>query len=221
MQGKPGLKIYLFRHGETANAGQVCFNGHHDVDLSAKGRAQFERLAETLQPLPVQAVYSSDLKRTRIGAELIAKPHDLTSLACPELRELCFGDWESMSVEEVNEKYPGQLTERLKNIATFSVKGGETFQQLSDRVIPKFEEIVARHPEGAIVIVAHGGVNRVILGHVLEIPIKNIFRIQQEYGTVNILQFYDGQPVAELIGGSPDAVPLPASALAAKKIAIQ
>lgn len=217
MRGKPGCRIYLIRHGETANATQVCFNGHHDVDLSATGRAQFERMAETFAPLPIQCVYSSDLKRTRIGAELMAKPHDIAPVAFPQLRELCFGEWEGMSVEQVNQKYPDQLAKRLKNIATFSVQGGETFKQLADRVIPKFEEIVARHTEEQIVVVAHGGVNRVILAHLLEIPTQNIFRIQQEYGALNIIQFYDGQPVLELIGGSA----LPLSTPSSRKIAIQ
>ncbi len=217
MQGKPGLRIYLFRHGETDNAGKVCFNGHHDVDLSPEGRAQFERLAERFRALPIHSVYSSDLKRTRIGAELIAKPHGLTPAAYPELRELCFGAWEGMSVEEVNEKYPGQLAERLKNIAAFSVEGGENFFQLSERVIPRYEDIVARHKDGQIVIVAHGGVNRVILAYILGIPVKNLFRIQQEYGTLNIIQYYDGIPVAELIAGNAGALPAPA----ARKIAIQ
>ncbi len=219
MQGKPGLRIYLFRHGETANAGQVCFNGHHDIDLSPQGLAQFERIAETFRSQSLKAVYSSDLRRTRIGAERIGEPHGLKPIACAEIRELCFGDWEGMSIEEVNQKYPGQLAERLKNIAAFSVKGGETFTDLRDRVIPKYEEIVAQHQEGQIVIVAHGGVNRVILAHILGIPIRNLFRIQQEYGTLNIIQYYDGEPVAQLIAGNADALTFPAAA--AKKIAIQ
>ncbi len=202
MNQKPSLRIYLFRHGETANAGQVCFNGHFDVDLSERGKEQFHLISQSLKGHPLNFVYSSDLKRTALCAEIIAKPHGLKPIAYPELRELSFGEWEGLSVKEVNEKYPDQLDERLKDIEGFKVKGGETFHQLQDRVIPKFEEIVSRHSEGALAIVAHGGVNRIILAHLLGIPMQNIFRIQQEYGACNILQFYDDSAVAELIGGS-------------------
>ena len=219
MNGEPSCRIYLIRHGETANAGQVCFNGHFDVDVSAAGKKQFDSIADSLKRIPVNAVYSSDLKRTRICAEIVSQPHDLKPTAFPELRELSFGEWEGMSVQEVNEKYPGQLANRLKNIETFSVAGGETFQQLQDRVIPKFEEIVAQHANETIVILAHGGVNRTILGHLLGIPMSNIFRIQQEYGAINVIQFYEDNAVMELIGGTHHQIPGPPEQK--KKIAIQ
>lgn len=219
MKGKPACRIYLIRHGETANAGQVCFNGHFDVGLSDRGKEQFRQIAEALKEMPVRSVYCSDLQRTQGCARLIAEPHGLTPKACPELRELSFGLWEGLSVAEVNRKYPGQLKNRLENIETFQVEGGETFHQLSERVIPRFEEIVARHPGEEIVIVAHGGVNRVILGHLLAIPVKNIFRIHQDYAAVNVIQYYEDNPVVELIGGSGRFIP--AAAVPDKKIAIQ
>jgi alpha-ribazole phosphatase len=219
MNGKPSCRIYLIRHGETANAGQVCFNGHFDVDVSPAGMKQFRSISESLKEFSIKTVYSSDLKRTRICAEIVSEPHGLNPIPFPELRELSFGEWEGMSVSEVNEKYPNQLNERLKNIETFSVEGGETFLQLQERVIPKFNEIVAGHPHDDIVIVAHGGVNRIILGHVLGIPMANIFRIQQEYGAINVLQFYEDNAVAELVGGTHHHIPSPP--LKDKKVAIQ
>ncbi len=220
MNGEPSCRVYLIRHGETANAGQICFNGHFDVDLSPGGREQFRLISAALKNHPIHSVYSSDLKRTRFSAEIVAEPHGLKPIPHPELRELCFGEWEGLSVEEVNRKYPNELANRLKNIETFSVKGGESFHQLQDRVIPKFEEIVASHPHDSIVILVHGGVNRVILGHLLGIPMSNIFRIQQEYGAINVIQFYDdNNAVAELIGGNHRHIPDPP--VRDKKIAIQ
>jgi len=219
MNGEPACRVYLIRHGETANAGQICFNGHFDVDLSPGGLEQFRLISASLKNHPIHSIYSSDLIRTRTCAEIVAGPHGLIPIAHPEFRELCFGEWEGLSVQEVNEKYPNELESRLKNIETFSVKGGENFHQLKDRVIPKFEEIVARHPHDAIVLLVHGGVNRVILGHLLGIPINNIFRIQQEYGAINVIQFYQDSVVAELIGGNHRHIPAPP--VRDKKIPIQ
>jgi len=203
MNGKTACRIYLIRHGETTNADEVCFNGHFDVDLSDQGKNQSLRIAEALKSLPIKAIYSSDLKRTQIGAQYVAIQHELKHTPYKELRELAFGDWEGLSINEVNRNYPGKLKERLKNIEQFRAEGGESFFQLRDRVIPKFNEIVSRHSCDSIVILCHGGVIRIILAHILEISVKNLFRINQPYSSVNIIQFYkEENPVVELMGGS-------------------
>ena len=203
MNGKTACRIYLIRHGETANAGEVCFNGHFDVDLSDKGVKQSLLLAKALKDRPIQAVYSSDLKRTQIGAKFIADRHNLKHVPCKELRELAFGDWEGLSISEVNRRYPDKLKERLENIELFRVEGGESFFQLKDRVITKFGHILAEHPSDSIVILCHGGVIRTILAYILGISIKNLFRINQPYASVNIIQYYEGgDPVVDLMGGS-------------------
>mgnify|MGYP002640005917 FL=1 len=217
MNEKPSCRVYLFRHGETANSKEVSFNGHFDVGLSAKGEDQFKGWAQLLKDEPFTAIYSSDLKRTRIGAQSLGEPHKLEPVAYPELRELSFGEWEGLSVTEVEKKFPKQLEERMKDTEKFHVKGGETFEQLRQRVLPKFEEIIARHPNEQIALVCHGGVNRVILSHLLEVPIKRIFRMKQDYAALNIIQYYGDEPVVELLGGSTH---LPTSAQD-KKIAIQ
>ena len=69
-------------------------------------------------------------------------------------------------------------------------------------MIPKFEEIVALHPNEQIAMVCHGGVNRVILGHLLGIPMDRIFRIHQDYAALNVIQYYDQEPVVEYIGNA-------------------
>ena len=203
MNGKTASRIYLIRHGETANAGEVCFNGHFDVDLSGEGVKQSLLLAKALRNLPIKAVYSSDLKRSQIGAKFVADEHNLKHIPCKELRELAFGDWEGLSISEVNRRYPDKLKERLENIELFRVEGGESFFQLKDRVIPKFEHILAEYPSDNIVIFCHGGVIRIILSHILGVSVKNLFRINQPYASVNIIQCYDGgEPVVDLMGGS-------------------
>jgi len=202
MKGKPTCRILLFRHGETANSKEVCFNGHYDVELSERGKKQFQHWAEILKQESFKAIYSSDLKRTRNSAQFIAKKHGLKPVSYPELRELSFGTWEGMSFSEVEGAYPGQMKVRMKSVTTFQADGGETYPQLQTRVIPKFEEIVARHPNDQIVMVCHGGVNRIILSHLLGIPMDKIFRIHQDYAALNIIQYYEKEPIVEYIGNA-------------------
>ena len=201
-KGEPGCRVYLLRHGETANAHQICMNGHFDVALSDTGLEQSRQLAKALKDQPIRAVYSSDLQRTYQGARLIAEHHELEPVAFPELRELSFGEWEGKSLAELSEQFPGEMDKRLKQTELFRADGGETFQELHDRVIPKFEEITASHPNDTIAFVCHGGVNRAILAHLLEFPIANLFRISQHYAAVNIIQFYEDQVMLELLNGT-------------------
>ena len=107
-----------------------------------------------------------------------------------------------MSFTEVEATYPGEMKERMQNLATFQADGGETYPQLQARVIPKYEEIVARHSNEQIVMVCHGGVNRIILAHLLGIPISRIFSIHQDYAALNIIQYYEMEPVVEYIGNA-------------------
>ena len=200
MKGKPTCRILLFRHGETTNSKEVCFNGHYDVGLSKRGQKQFQHWADILKQETFNAVYSSDLQRTRNSAQFIGQQHGLEPVSYFELRELSFGTWEGMSVAEVERTYPGQMKERMESVATFQADGGETYSQLQARVIPKFEEIVSRHPNDKIAMVCHGGVNRVILAYLLGIPIDKIFRIHQDYAALNVIQYYDQEPVVEYIG---------------------
>jgi alpha-ribazole phosphatase len=202
MKGKPTCRILLFRHGETTNSKEVCFNGHYDVGLSKRGQKQFQHWADILKQETFKAVYSSDLQRTRNSAQFIGQQNGLEPVSYFELRELSFGTWEGMSVAEVERTYPGQMKERMESVATFQADGGETYSQLQARVIPKFEEIVSRHPNDKIAMVCHGGVNRVILGHLLGISIDKIFRIHQDYAALNIIQYYDQEPVVEYIGNA-------------------
>jgi len=176
MNDQPSCRVYLFRHGETANSNEVCFNGHFDVGLSVQGENQFREWAQVLKDEPFKAIYSSDLDRTQSSARLLGEPHQLEPVTYPELRELCFGDC-------------------------------------------RFEGIVAQHPNEQIAVVCHGGVNRVIFAHLLEIPMKRIFRVKQDYAALNIIQYYGDEPVVELLGGVADNVLT--TPTQDKKIAIQ
>ncbi len=177
-------------------------NGHFDVALSERGREQFREISEALRDQPLSAVYSSDLQRTLNGARLIAEPHGLEPVTFPELRELSFGAWEGKSLAELSEQFPGEMEKRLKQTELFRADGGETFQELHDRAVPKFMELAANHPEETIAFVCHGGVNRAILAHLLGFPIANLFRISQNFAAVNVIQFYDDQVMVELLNGS-------------------
>jgi alpha-ribazole phosphatase len=152
-------------------------------------------------PPKLSAIYCSDLQRAVKSAEIIAEPHGLTPVQVPALRERSFGIWEGMSFTEIKEKYPSEFEAWAGNPLIYSPVGGENTIEVNDRVVGALEEITGRHTGENISIVAHGGVNRIILCHIMGIPLENIFRIEQDYGAVNIVEFWDKYPVVKLLNG--------------------
>jgi broad specificity phosphatase PhoE len=69
------------------------------------------------------------------------------------------------------------------------------------------ERLLQRHPRGEIALVAHGGVCRAIIGEVLGVPIRNWLRIAQRHGCLNVLTWYESQPMVELLNYSSEEFP--------------
>lgn len=149
------------------------------------------------------AVYCSDLSRALKSAEIVAEPHGIRPIISRELRERSFGIWEGMSFLEIKDKYPDEFTSWAKDPVRFSPMGGESTIAVAGRVIPEFELIMERHAGEKIAIVAHGGINRIILCQTLGIPLENIFRIEQDCGAINLLEFWESYPVLKLMNFRP------------------
>jgi alpha-ribazole phosphatase/probable phosphoglycerate mutase len=194
-------RLYLIRHGRVADGHTDRYHGHNDVDLSPEGLRQYERLAAHLQDVPLTAVYSSDLTRTRLGAQMLAAGRDLTPLSCPEFRELCFGIWEGLTLTEIKERYPQELEARFRDLANFRIPGGESLRDVQARVLPKLRELLRRHPGQSLALVAHAGVNRVILCDALNLPLEHLFRLDQAYGCLNIIDYFPDFTLVRLING--------------------
>lgn len=195
-------RLYLARHGQVVEFDELRANGHTDVDITETGEIQMESLASRLKLADIRGVYSSDLKRTVIGARIIGRHHDVKHKIVPELREIFFGDWEGISMHEIQEQYPGENEKRLKDVVDYRPPGkGESMRDLSERVIPHLKKILREQKGSDLLIVAHGGVNRIILCHALGLDIANLFNIYQDYGCLNIIDYYPDHSIVRLING--------------------
>lgn len=183
-------RIYLVRHGETSwNAGGK-FQGHSDIPLSDVGRQQAKALAKRLQGHKIDAVYSSDLSRARETAEIIAEPHRLTVNYLPELREINFGQWEGLTYKEISESF-GEISKRWwSNPLTTAIPAGEKLQQVADRCNKALAEIVKKHPGETVVIAAHGGVIRVIVGTLLGMDLNHFWKLKMDNVSLSILEYH-------------------------------
>jgi alpha-ribazole phosphatase len=178
--------VYLVRHGDVVGSETRRFIGHLDVPLSPRGERQLHALAARLASVPLEAVYSSDLARSRHSAEILAGPHGLVPASLRALREFAMGEWEGLTADEVRSRDPVAFGIWMSQVGEFQFPGGENLDQVAGRAWPAFEEFAADHP-GPIAVVAHGGTNRAILCRALGIALPRILSIGQDYAGLSIL----------------------------------
>ncbi len=195
-------RVYLMRHGEVVNGGEKRYNGHIDIDITETGVHQMHRLAERLDGKSVAAVYSSDLIRSRKGAEIISQNLGVSYSARIDLRERSVGAWEGLTAEEIRTRYPEEYVAWREDLLNYRPPGGECLLDVRNRILPVYRQLVSEHPDQEIAMLLHGGVNRVILADALGMELLNLFRIDQAFGALNIIDHYDdGMAVVKLLNG--------------------
>ena len=194
-------RLYLVRHGQVADGHTQRYHGNNDIGLSPLGIRQLENVAAQLRQVELAGVYASDLSRAGEGARILCRGRDLQPQAVPEFREIHFGVWEGLSFTEIGERYPQELQARFQDLANYRIPDGESLTDLSERVLPALQVLLERHPDQALALVAHAGVNRVILSDALGLPLNNLFRIDQNYGCLNIIDYFPDFTVVRLLNG--------------------
>jgi broad specificity phosphatase PhoE len=190
------------RHGEVRNGGERRYNGHIDIDITEKGVEQMHRLAGLLAGKPISAVYCSDLLRTVKGAEIISKRIGIGYTAVRQLRERSVGAWEGLTAEEIKQRYPEEYAAWRADLLNYRPPNGECVYDVRDRIIPVYSKLLNAHAGQEVAMLLHGGVNRVILADALGLDLKNLFRIEQSFGALNIIEYFeDGMAVAKLVNG--------------------
>ncbi len=217
--------VYLIRHGETMGSEEKRYKGQTDVPLSEEGIIQVEQLAAHMEKeikkstteninMPdslgglarskngssgLDVIYTSDLMRSVKSAEIIAKPFGLKPVIVPQLRERNFGHWEGMTFNEIRKEFPEEFDAWANDPLRFGPVGGESTEAVSKRVMPVFYDMIKSHINKKIAIVAHGGPNRIILCNLCSIPLQNIFRIEQDFACMNVIDFYEDMPVLKVM----------------------
>jgi probable phosphoglycerate mutase len=201
-------KIYLIRHGKIDTGNEKRYVGITDLLLNNEGVEQANFLKSYFSHIPIDKVYTSPLKRCLQTSKIICEEKNQDYIIVEELREINMGIWENKPIEHIKKDFPQLYEERGKNLEYFIPPEGESFHQLANRVLLAFDNIVKNKcesnelshlPIGAgengthrgnyenIIIVAHAGVNRVILSQILGYSMQDIFSIEQPYGCVNEL----------------------------------
>jgi len=182
-------RLLLVRHGKVKE-GAPRYYGHSQVELSPEGIIQAEMVRDRLARERIDAIYSSDLKRARLTAEIIASAHLAEVVPCPELREIDFGEVEGMTFEEVERYHPEAAGLWSGGDLDAGAPRGENLRQLTSRV-RRFMGRLQRHSrEETILIVAHSGPLRVLLCTLLGIELERLWQIRLDPASVSLVETY-------------------------------
>lgn len=222
------MTLFIIRHGATVDSHQQKYKGSIDVALSEEGKRQLKDTATFLKKWLKTAmrehssgylrelypqsegmtegldfIYCSTLSRAVTSAEIIAEGFEGKPQIVPlqELKERNFGLWEGLSFSEIKEHYPDAFLKWSEDPLNYAPPEGESTLQVSKRTKDALELILKRHANdnSNIALVAHGGVNRVLICHILGIPLQNIFIIEQDFACVNVIEYWQGRPVLKLL----------------------
>lgn len=166
------IAIGLLRHGETE--GGMRYRGRLDDRLTEAG---WRQMHAALADSPTwDRIISSPLARCAAFARSYAAKHRLALYLDDRLREIDFGNWEGRTAAEIMEMSPEALLDFWQDPWTHGPPGGEPLAQMCDRVLAAWREIVA---DGrATLLIGHGGPMRVILCHVLRLPLARLMHVE-------------------------------------------
>lgn len=193
------FRFVLVRHGEPEVSVRGRCYGKLDVGLSERGRGQVRRLPRRFMKTTLDAVYASPRRRARESAEIIALREGLRVRVEEGLSEINFGDFEGRSYEEIAELYPALYRAWMETPTEVTFPGGESFTEMRARVLSTADHIRSAHAGSVAGIFTHGGVNRIILTDALRMRPADIFRLDQTYSSVSIIDYYGDLPIVRLV----------------------
>ncbi len=191
---------YLVRHGNTHWNLKNRIQGHTDVSLSETGRKKVRSLATELANLSFSAVYSSDLSRAVETAQILVNGSGVYVQTDPDLREFSYGEWEGLSLEEVQAQDSSGFAHRFnRRDVDFAAPGGESAVQLLRRVRQFYKRASAKHgPDDDVLVTAHGGSIRALALCLLDLPEEHYWRFRVDCASLSVIRRYSTGGVLEL-----------------------
>lgn len=176
--------IDLIRHGEPE--GGRMYRGQKDDPLSDLGWRQMRDATAACNGW--QRIVSSPLQRCARFAEELAEARTVPLHVDERFREISFGAWEGRTPAELEAADPQGMAAFWDDPVANWPSGGEPFDRFQVRIAAAWDDLLRAHPGEHLLLVAHGGVIRAILFHVLGVPPRNFFRIQVPYAGISRLR---------------------------------
>lgn len=162
-----------------------------DMALSPLGLKQAEAVAAWLKDTKLAKIYASPMLRVQQTLAPTVKLHGLEPELMPGLREMDFGDWTGHRWDQVQSIFGVSAFDWLEIIEAGGIPNGEYIESLKSRVQECLVSIVNAHPHQKVAVFCHGGIIRVMIALLLELPLARMAHFNIEYGSISVL---DVQP---------------------------
>ena len=199
----PATRLLLIRHAEVEVKYHRVFGGRIDMNLSPRGRIMARTLAGYLEKKTIDAVYASPMKRVQQTLRPSLRPGAPKQTILPGLREIDFGDWTGLGWQAVSERFGFQSHEWLDQIEHQGVPNGENARVFRQRVEPCVRQIIENHPGQNVAVFCHGGVIRMILSILVDLPLPKTNSFEIEYASITQVALHPHMAEIELMNFTP------------------
>ncbi len=183
--------IYLVRHGQTDwNRKKIIQGWINDIPLNETGRKQAFTLAKYFSNKHLAYIVSSPIKRAHQTAKIVAHRKNIKILTDKNFKEINYGIWSGKKGSEIEKLYPEQWKEFISTPEDFRFQEGESLEEFYSRVIDGLEKL---KNENDVLVVTHVNPIRIILSHILSIPVKNAYHIRIENCAVSGMKYRNGK----------------------------
>jgi alpha-ribazole phosphatase len=178
--------VDLLRHGEP-DGGQK-FRGSIDDPLSTRGWEQMHTAVGDYREW--EAIISSPLIRCAAFADQLAERLDCPLKIAPAFSEISFGVWEGRSVVEVHENDPVALGQFWRDPVAHPIPGSEPVADFDRRISQAWDALLEEYRSRHVLLVTHGGVIRIVLRRLLEIPLQRIWRMEAPFASLSRMRVH-------------------------------
>ncbi len=198
-RGTP-TRLLLLRHGQTELSVQRRYSGRGNPALTEVGRRQADAAARYLAARGgISAIFASPLQRAYDTAAAAAKALGLDVSVDDDLIETDFGSWEGLTFAEATER-DAELHGRWLRDTSTAPPAGESFDEVTDRVVQARERIVAAHQGTTVLVVSHVTPIKMLLREALDAGPGILYRLHLDLASLSIAEFYsDGASSVRLV----------------------
>ena len=173
------------------------------MNLSARGRKQAGTLAGYLRGKKIDAIYASPMKRVQQTLAPFLNNGAPAQTILPALREVDFGDWTGLGWQAVSQRFGFSAYEWLDQLEFKGAPNGENGKTFRARVEPCLRKIIGRHPGQNVAVFCHGGVIRMMLAILLDVPLPKTNQFEIEYASLTQVALHPHLAEVELLNFAP------------------
>ena len=186
------VKLILVRHALTVDNQKSRLSGHIDSSISEEGKEQIDKIINYLKDFYIDKIYTTTSSRTKDTVKKLSELKSIEIIEKESLKEISFGDFEGLTFDEINDKYPKEFQDMIEKGYEYKYPNGESLIDSYNRVCIELDNIISNNDDRTILICSHGGTIRNIITYLISNSYKYHWNFKIDNGSVTILEIQNG-----------------------------